>query len=102
MTLKSVLLALCAATMAFAQGNTGNISGTVTDPTGAAVPGATVTATSASTDAAVKTTTNEQGGYALPSMLAGSYRISVTKTGFRTESRSGVEVNAGVAVTANI
>src|ERR1044071_9561827 len=102
MTLKFALLTLCVATVAFAQGNTGNISGTVTDPTGAAVPGSSVTVTNMATEAAVKTTTNDQGGYALPSLLAGSYRVTVSKTGFRTDSRSGVEVNAGVSVTANI
>src|SRR5215831_1074513 len=102
MMLKSVLLALCVSTLAFAQGNTGNISGTVTDPTGAAVPGAAVTGTNAATGATAKTTTNEQGAYALPSLLAGSYRISVSKSGFRSEARSGVEVNAGVSVTVNI
>src|SRR5262249_9981160 len=81
---------------------TGNISGAVTDPTGAAVPGAVITGINASTGATAKTTTSEQGSYALPSMLAGTYRITVTKSGFRSETRSGVEVNAGVSVTVNI
>src|SRR5579883_2004171 len=88
--------------LAFSQGNTGTITGTVTDPSGAAVPAAQVSAINAATDATVKTTTNEQGQFALPSMLAGSYRLTVSKPGFRSEARSGIEVNAGITVTANI
>lgn len=90
------------ATVAFSQGNTGTIGGTITDQTGAAVPAAEVTATNMATGAAVKTTSNEQGLYALPSMLAGAYRVTVTKPGFRTETRTGIEVNAGISVTANV
>src|SRR5947209_14151154 len=88
--------------IAFSQGNTGTITGTVTDPTGAAVPGADVKVVSVGTDATVSTTTTERGEYAIPSVLAGSYRISVTKAGFKTETRTGVEVNAGVTVSINV
>src|ERR1017187_3561072 len=93
---------LLAAAVAFSQGNTGIITGIVTDPTGAAVPGADVTATNVDTGAALKTTTGDRGEFALPSLLAASYRLTVAKAGFRTQTRNGIEVNAGVTSTANV
>jgi hypothetical protein len=93
---------LFTAAIAFSQGNTGTITGTVSDPTGAAVPGADVKAVNAGTDATVTTVTTERGEYAFPSMLAGSYRVTVTKAGFKAQTVTGVEVNAGVSATANV
>ena len=97
-----VLAFLFVAASAFSQGNTGTISGTVTDPSGAAVPQAEITATNMDTGAAAKTSTGEKGEYTLPSLLAAHYKVSAVKTGFRTETSSGIEVNAGVTSTANL
>jgi hypothetical protein len=88
--------------MAFSQGNTGIITGTVTDPTGAAVPAAEVTATNINTGAIAKTVTGEKGEYTLTSLLAAPYRVSAVKAGFKTQTASGIEVNAGVTSTANL
>jgi len=49
----------------------------------------------------VKTTTNEKGEYALPSMPSGTFRVMVTKAGFKTETKTDVEMAAGVAATVN-
>ncbi len=54
------------------------------------------------TDAVAKTTTSERGEYSLPSILAGTYRVTVTKVGFKTESKINVAVNAGISVSANV
>jgi len=92
---------LCA-TLAFTQGNTGVITGVVTDPTGAAVPAAEVTALSEDTGAVLKTTSSDRGEYSIPSVLAGHYRVTVTKAGFKTGTKTGIEVNAGVTAGVNV
>ncbi len=93
---------LLTAAIAFSQGNTGVITGTVTDQTGASVPGAEVSIVNTATDAKFKTTTSDHGDYTVPSLLAGTYTVTVSKTGFKLESTSGVVVNAGITATANI
>ena len=99
---KLVLCFLLALAIAFSQGNTGLLSGVVTDPTGAAVPAAEVSVANVETGQIVKTTTNEKGEYSLPSMPPGNYRVTVAKSGFKTETKAGVEMAAGVATTANV
>lgn len=79
----------------------GGIVGQITDEAGAAVPGATVTATNINTGASREVVTNEEGLYRIPAMPIGAYSISVTKSGFGTSTIERVEVNAGVDSTAN-
>jgi len=63
---------------------TASISGTVTDPSGAAVEGAIVTATNVGTQVAAEQTTNGQGFYSFQSLPLGKYTIEVRKEGFKT------------------
>jgi hypothetical protein len=72
---------------------TAQITGLVTDPNGAAVPGAAVTARNLATDINTETVTNGQGYYTLPSLHPGRYEISVQKTGFRTTMRPDVKLD---------
>jgi hypothetical protein len=88
--------------LGFSQVNTSRIEGTVSDPSGAAVPGAEVTVTNLATDQIFKTTTADHGEWALPSMAAATYKIAVIKPGFKAGLAPGVEVNAGVPATVNI
>jgi hypothetical protein len=68
----------------FAQtGGTGIVVGTVTDPSGAAVPEATVTLTDAATNSERTTTTNEAGRYNFPNVPPGKYNLTISKGGFR-------------------
>ena len=99
---KLTVMALFFASLGFSQVNTSRIDGVVTDPSGAAVPGAEVTVTNLATDQSFKTTTAEDGGWALPSMAAAKYKIAVSKSGFRVGLTSGIEVSAGVPATVNI
>ena len=70
------------AVSAFAQA-TGQLIGSVSDASHAAVPGAEVTATGIGTGLERKTTTNQQGDYTLPFLPPGEYRVRVQKEGFR-------------------
>jgi Carboxypeptidase regulatory-like domain len=99
---KLTAVALFFASLVFSQVNTSRLDGVVTDPTGAAVPGAEVTVTNLATDQSFKATTAEDGGWALPSMAAAKYKITVSKSGFRVGLISGVEINAGVPATVNV
>src|SRR5262249_56633027 len=67
---------------AFAQQPLGNLAGTVTDPSGAVVRGATVTATSLATGALRVATTNDPGYFLLPTLPAGGYKLSISLAGF--------------------
>lgn len=75
----------CALT--WAQTETGQISGTVLDPTGAAVPQAKVTARSLATGAVRSTTTDESGTFVLPNLLPATYELTVEASGFATAKR---------------
>src|SRR5689334_25395028 len=95
------VLALFAAA-SFSQINTASITGFVTDPTGASVPGAEVQVTNRATGQVVKTTTNEKGEFTVASMPAATYRVGVTRTGFKAVAIEDVVVNAGVPATVNV
>lgn len=85
------LLSLAAAGWA-QNATTGAISGVVSDPSGAVIPGATVTATSASDGSIHTTTTQINGHYLLPLLKPGDYTVTVAHTGFSTLKRSPVSV----------
>ncbi len=101
--MKKLLAALCLfSALAFSQGNTALLSGTVIDPVGAAVPAAEIMVINTATGQTVKTTSNERGEYALPSMPSGSYRVRIAKAGFKSEIKEGVVIEAGVDAAVNI
>src|SRR5213593_3776982 len=73
-----------------AQDTRGMISGTVTDPQGAYVVGATVTVTNTGTNVATPLTTNESGYYEAPLLVAGQYQVAVEAQGFKKTVRSNL------------
>ncbi len=86
-----------------AQGPTsGSINGTVTDKTGAVLPGVTVTVTSPAMMGVQAATTNDQGQYRFPSLTPGAYRVSYELAGFTTVVREGIVVNIGFSATINV
>src|SRR5450759_1158929 len=89
----AVLALTCSA---FAQVQNGQFSGTVLDPTGAAVAGAKITVTNPATGLNVSTTTNSSGNYTLKELPAGSYKLTAEASGFKTFSDNNVVLNAGV------
>src|SRR5262245_20365544 len=70
----------------------GEITGRVTDLTGAAVPGAAVTITNVSTNAGRATTTTQSGDYSLPSVPPGIYNVKIEQKGFKASVSNSVEV----------
>src|ERR1700742_2563195 len=94
-------LVLCAC-LAFGQGATTTMSGAVTDPTGAAVPGAEVTATQTDTHLVIKAPTNDRGEFAFPSVPAGPYVLTVAKSGFKTATVSNIQVLSGTPATVPV
>ena len=74
--------------LAIAQTATTSLRGVVKDPTGALVPGATVTITSASTGIARQATSNSSGGYEFPQLQPARYTIKVTAAGFGDQSKT--------------
>jgi hypothetical protein len=78
---------------AHAQVDTGSIVGTVYDKSGAALPGAAVTATQEATGVAVMVTTNDKGQYVLPNLKVGTYTVAAELQGFRRGARQGVAVH---------
>lgn len=80
----------------------GDVTGTVTDPTGAAIAGASVTLINVNTNASQQTTTNADGSYRFAFAAPGSYRVRATANGFQAQERTGIIVTAGQPVTANM
>src|ERR1700730_18218813 len=68
-----------------AQVNSSKLGGTVTDSSGAVVPGANVSITNVATSATRDVTTNNNGVYGAPSLAPGSYVVKVSAAGFKTE-----------------
>ncbi|HLK51219.1 MAG TPA: TonB-dependent receptor [Bryobacteraceae bacterium] len=81
--LASVFALTLSAAAAFAQTETGQITGTVLDPTGAAVPNATVAVKDLSTNA-IRQVKSPDGTYVVPNLLAGRYEITASAEGFQT------------------
>src|SRR5436853_296962 len=77
------MILIFTAGMAFGQGGTGQVSGTVTDPNGAVIRGAAVKVTNVGTNFARETTTNSDGVFTVALLPAGKYSVKVTSTGFQ-------------------
>ena len=93
----SMLCLLLAASVASAQ-NVGTIQGTVTDDTGAVIPGATVSAVN-SRGIPKTAGTNENGAYTINGLVPGIYTIRITTTGFAPFEKPGVEISSSKPVS---
>ncbi|HWE52979.1 MAG TPA: TonB-dependent receptor [Bryobacteraceae bacterium] len=85
---------------ALAQSDRGTITGAVTDPAGAVIAGASVTALHKSTGSVFPTVTTNTGNYTLPSLPSGVYDLTVEANGFSKYTQQGIEVQ--VAQTARV
>src|SRR5690349_16073264 len=87
------LLLIFSGQPAVAQVLFGSVVGNVSDTTGASVPGATVGITEVSTNESRTVQTNEQGAYTVSTVPAGTYRVEISKEGFRSFATSNILVN---------
>lgn len=96
----AVLLLCC--TAAQAQTFRGTIQGTVTDQTGAAAAGATVTIRNLDTGLVRTTTTSDDGSYSVPELPIGNYSVTVEKDGFKTAVVTGIRVEVSSERRADV
>src|SRR5260370_21463675 len=85
----SAVLALTGVFSLNAQATDGNLVGVVVDQMGASIPGATVEITNTATSVKAATTTRMDGAYRFNNLLAGSYDLRASRTGFTTTSLRG-------------
>jgi hypothetical protein len=94
-----LLASLCVfSATGWAQVITATFAGTVTDPTGAAAPGATVTLTQDETGAVITKTTGRDGDFQFDFLRVGSYTIMIESKGFKRYSAKGIDLTAGQSV----
>ena len=99
MTRAAALLALTLfASPAFAQFDSATVSGAVLDTTRAVLPGTDVTLVSVGTGLERRAVTNEAGVFTFPNVPVGEYRLVAALSGFRSVTKTGVTVNAGVNI----
>src|SRR5215210_3089246 len=99
-----VLLIFSASTIVFSQqAANATLTGTITDPQGAVVSGASVAATQKATGVKRETVSNDDGLYVLSNMAPGDYELRIQAKGFTTKvSKTDVSLNVGQSVTLNM
>ena len=85
----------------FGQSGRATISGSVTDPSGAVVPGAKIVVTNIDIGQSREAVSVDNGTYVLPLLLAGKYTATCTHEGFKTETRTGIVVTADDKATVD-
>src|SRR6185312_1980172 len=88
--------------LAFGQGTTAPLSGTLVDATGAVLSGATIIVKNNATGVEYKANTSGSGTYTVPALSVGTYTLTVEAQGFKKAVVEGVKIDAGVPATTNI
>jgi len=83
------------AALVLAQNPYGRITGRVTDPQGAVIPGVSVRAVNANTNMATAAVTNSAGSYEIPNLIPGIYRVVAQLEGFKRVERGPLELRVG-------
>ena len=100
--LGTIVSALSLVTALMAQSDRGSIVGTVTDPSGAAIPGAAVQARQGATNFLREATSTETGRFVVAELPPGVYNLTVTKDGFTTFTQAGITVAVVQASTVDV
>jgi len=95
-------LMLLLMTPLYGQKITGTISGVVTDPSGAVIPGATVVVTNSAMGFARTVITNEMGEYVAAELAAGTYQLAVRQTNYREAVTSAIELHVASTALVNV
>src|SRR5437667_2433922 len=98
----TTLVVLLSSLAVFAQGNFGRILGRVTDPTGAVLPGASISIIDTQRGLARTVNTDEAGQYSAPSLIPGTYTVRVEFPGFKTLARENVVVSVGSEIRVDL
>jgi hypothetical protein len=96
------LLLIGCAWSAFAQTDRGTITGTVSDPTSAVIPGVSIVATNAETGAKYETVSTETGNFTLAQLPSGVYQLSAELPGFKRYIRQGLTVQAAQTIRIDV
>jgi hypothetical protein len=101
--LVSALLTVCFITPAPARAQVAGatLSGTVTDASGAVIPGARVSIKNTATGVSTEVTANSEGFYTAPNLLPGSYDLTISASGFATHVQSGITLTVGQQLQLN-
>jgi hypothetical protein len=97
-----VLVVMVISGRSFGQSTRGELAGTVTDSSGAAVVGANVEATAVDTGVKSATVTTSSGGFRFPELALGRYNVQVKATGFATATRTGVQITINSTIALNV
>src|SRR6516165_2899270 len=100
LSIAAIIVMLMVSAHAFGQG-TGTLSGTVSDPSGALVPGVEVKAVNDATNVESVATTNASGVYNFAAIQPGTYTVRASLANFRTQTFNGVTLSANIANRLN-
>ena len=87
---------------AFLGATTGSIFGTLKDPSGAVIPGATITVTNIAQGIQTKTTTDDKGAYTFPSLTVGRYNLVAEASGFKVAKRNDLVIDLDSALQTDL
>jgi hypothetical protein len=90
------------ASLTFGQGDRGTITGTVADPAGAVVAGASIEATNIETGGVYPSQTTSTGNYTIAQLPAGTYQVSVNVPGFKKYVRQGIVVQVAQVLRVDV
>src|SRR5437868_3096998 len=99
--LSGALLCLLLSTYSIAQTSNATMGGTVTDASGALIPGVTITATNTATGIVTTLVSNDAGAYQFASLQTGTYRLSAELPGFQTQAYNSVQLGVSQQVRLN-
>ena len=100
--LAALAIAIFSAGNAYAQVSGANLSGTITDPSGAAIAGAKVTITNKATSVTRDVTTDSAGFYSVPNLLPGPYEVTAAASGFSNAKQSDLTLSVGAQQVLNL
>jgi hypothetical protein len=101
LNLGTLLLVLACSLLAYGQ-DTASLSGTITDPTGAAISGATITVKDNVTTAEFRATTISNGTFTIPALGAGTYTVTIFAQGFKQAIVNDVKIDTGVPASIRV
>src|SRR5215813_10036075 len=100
--MKSLAVLACLSVCSLFGQTFGEITGRVTDPSGAAVPASNITLTNVNTNAVRTTQTTDAGDYTFPSIAPGTYRLRTERAGFKAAATDAFDVQVQQVVKLDI